>query len=168
MRLVFPRARRTDTHPHDVSLHFSPHRKLIRILTFFSPWETLEIRPYCFPIVHSEELKKAFGAASEGGRLSEINFARLADNLASIAFRFPFRIPPDYSLIIRSLTILEGIALSSDPNFNIVDEAYPYVARRLLFDHSPELQSALEEVMSASSLTCPPPYSLSLISAFQK
>jgi hypothetical protein len=126
-------------------------------LTFLSHEATKpsETPPDCFPVscAGSEELKKAFGAASEGGRLSEINFARLADNLASIAFRFPFRIPPDYSLIIRSLTILEGIALSSDPNFNIVDEAYPYVARRLLFDHSPELQSALEEVMSASCLT---------------
>ena len=36
---------------------------------------------------------QAFGNASDGGRLASINFARLADNLAGIAFRFPFRIP---------------------------------------------------------------------------
>ena len=40
----------------------------------------------------------------------------------------------------RSLTILEGIALGANPDFKIVDQAYPYVARRLLYDRSPELQ----------------------------
>ncbi|KAJ1478697.1 ABC1 family-domain-containing protein [Baffinella frigidus] len=55
----------------------------------------------------SVALEKAFGDASSGGRLAAVNFAKLADNLAAIAFRFPFRIPAYYSLIIRSLTILE-------------------------------------------------------------
>jgi len=95
----------------------------------------------------SAELKKAFGNASGGEKLANINFMRLADNLAAIAFRFPFRIPAYYSLIIRSLTILEGIALASNPNFKIVDAAYPYVARRLLFGSSPELQDALREIV---------------------
>ena len=31
--------------------------------------------------------------------------------------QFKFRIPPYYTLLVRSLTVLEGIALASDPNY---------------------------------------------------
>lgn len=40
--------------------------------------------------------------------------------------------------------MLEGIALVGNPNFAIVDEAYPYVAKRLLTDDSPRLRAALQ------------------------
>ena len=53
------------------------------------------------------------------------------------------RIPPYFALIIRAISVLEGIALTGDPDFAIVDEAYPYVAKRLLTDDSPRLQAAL-------------------------
>ena len=53
------------------------------------------------------------------------------------------RIPPYFALIIRAISVLEGIALTGDPDFAIVDEAYPYVAKRLLTDNSPRLQEAL-------------------------
>jgi predicted unusual protein kinase regulating ubiquinone biosynthesis (AarF/ABC1/UbiB family) len=32
-------------------------------------------------------------------------------------YRFSFRIPPYYTLLVRSLSVLEGIALASDPNY---------------------------------------------------
>ena len=38
---------------------------------------------------------------------------------------------------------LEGIALVGNPQFAIVDEAYPYISRRLLTDQSPRLRAAL-------------------------
>ncbi len=31
------------------------------------------------------------------------------------ALRFPFRVPAYYALILRSLTVLEGLALQADP-----------------------------------------------------
>ena len=40
--------------------------------------------------------------------------------------------------------MLEGIALVGNPNFAIIDEAYPYIARRLMTDRSPRLQAALK------------------------
>jgi hypothetical protein len=30
-----------------------------------------------------------------------------------------FRIPPYYTLLVRSLSVLEGIALASDPNYKV-------------------------------------------------
>lgn len=48
-----------------------------------------------------------------------------------------------FALIIRAISVLEGIALVGDPGFAIVDEAYPFVARRLLTSDSPRLREAL-------------------------
>lgn len=45
--------------------------------------------------------------------------------------------------MIRAISVLEGIALVGNPNFAIIDEAYPYIARRLMTDRSPRLRAAL-------------------------
>ena len=42
---------------------------------------------------------------------------------------------------------LEGIGLASDKNYSIANECYPYVARRLLTDDSPETKRALEQLL---------------------
>jgi len=70
--------------------------------------------------------------ALAGGGAKAINFNDLAADLAEITFTFPFRIPPYFALVIRAIGVLEGIALVGDPGFAIVDEAYPYISRRLL------------------------------------
>jgi aarF domain-containing kinase len=62
--------------------------------------------------------------------------------LAEITFKFPFRIPPYFALIIRAISVLEGIALVGNPEFAIVDEAYPYISRRLMTDDSARLKAA--------------------------
>ena len=43
-----------------------------------------------------------------------------------------FKTPAFFTVIIRSLTILEGFALSVDPKFRLVRGAYPYVLQQLL------------------------------------
>ena len=107
-----------------------------------------------------------------GGGAKSINFQELAADLAEITFgkctislpldtswlyhvdlteqcvtsnsvEFPFRIPPYFALVIRAISVLEGIALVGQPDFAIVDEAFPYIARRLLTDKSPRLRAAL-------------------------
>lgn len=80
----------------------------------------------------------------EGGGAKNINFQELAADLAQITFDYPFRIPPYFALIIRAISVLEGIALVGNPDFAIVDEAYPYLAERLLTDDSPRLREALK------------------------
>jgi len=62
-------------------------------------------------------------------------------------YKFPFKLPPYYALIIRSLLTLEGIALSVDSNFKILGAAYPYFARRLMEDPDPELRESLKEML---------------------
>jgi aarF domain-containing kinase len=93
------------------------------------------------PIVPA--LTKVFDVALAGGGAKSINFQELAADLAEITYEFPFRIPPYFALVIRAISVLEGIALVGNPNFAIIDEAYPYIARRLMTDKSPRLRAAL-------------------------
>lgn len=88
-------------------------------------------------------LAKVFDQALEGGGAKSINFQELAADLAEITFNYPFRIPPYFALIIRAISVLEGIALTANPDFAIVDEAYPYISQRLLTDDSPRLRESL-------------------------
>ena len=78
-------------------------------------------------------LAKVFDQALEGGGAKNINFQELASDLAQITFDYPFRIPPYFALIIRAIGVLEGIALVGNPDFAIVDEAYPYIAQVRIF-----------------------------------
>jgi len=94
------------------------------------------------PIVPA--LTKVFDVALAGGGAKSINFQELAADLAQITFEYPFRIPPYFALVIRAISVLEGIALVGNPDFAIIDEAYPYIARRLMTDKSPRLRSALK------------------------
>merc|ERR1719203_1853707 len=93
------------------------------------------------PIVPA--LTNVFDAALAGGGAKSINFQALAADLAEITFEYPFRIPPYFALVIRAIGVLEGIALVGNPSFAIIDEAYPYIARRLMTDDNPRLKAAL-------------------------
>lgn len=56
-----------------------------------------------------------------------------------------------FALIIRAIGVLEGIALVGDPDFALVDEAYPYISKRLLTDKSPRLRAALTYMVYGKS-----------------
>lgn len=58
-----------------------------------------------------------------------------------------FAVPAYYALILRSLTVLEGLALYADPNFKVLAASYPYFAKRLLTDPNPYLRDALIELL---------------------
>lgn len=82
-----------------------------------------------------------------GESVRDFNFKTITDQFSELMFDYPFRIPAKFALIIRSLVTQEGLALTLDPNFKIVDIAYPYVARRLLNGESPQLRQRLLELL---------------------
>lgn len=96
------------------------------------------------PIVPAFE--KVFTQALKVG-VNKMDFKAVTDDMSGIMYKFPFRLPPYYALIIRSLITLEGIALSVDPNFKILGAAYPYFARRLMEDEDPMLRNSLKEML---------------------
>lgn len=82
-----------------------------------------------------------------GESVGDFNFKTITDRFSELMYDYPFRIPAKFALIIRSLVTQEGLALSLNPNFKIVEVAYPYIARRLLTGESPELRRRLIEVL---------------------
>lgn len=82
-----------------------------------------------------------------GASVGELNFKSVIDKLGSVMFEYPFSLPPYYTAIVRCLGVLEGVAIQVDPNFKILNEAYPYIASRLLTDPAPELQQALQALL---------------------
>ncbi|RYR27276.1 hypothetical protein Ahy_A02g006416 isoform B [Arachis hypogaea] len=63
------------------------------------------------------------------------------------SWSLPLTVPAYYALILRSLTVLEGLALYADPNFKVLAASYPYFAKRLLTDPNPYLRDALIELL---------------------
>jgi predicted unusual protein kinase regulating ubiquinone biosynthesis (AarF/ABC1/UbiB family) len=86
-------------------------------------------------------------AQAQGASVAELNIKSITDDLSNLMYEYPFRVPPYYALIIRSLVTLEGIAIHIDPNFKVLSEAYPYVAKRLLTDPAPELRASLKDLL---------------------
>jgi len=82
-----------------------------------------------------------------GASVAELNFKSITDQLSALMYEYPFRVPAYYALIIRSLVTLEGIAINVDPNFKVLSKAYPYVAKRLLTDPSPQLRASLKDLL---------------------
>lgn len=91
-------------------------------------------------------LAQVFGNAL-GASVAELNFKSIADQMSEMMYEFPFRVPAYYALIIRSMVTLEGIAIGIDPNFKVLSKAYPYIAKRLLTDPSPELRTSLQDLL---------------------
>ncbi|MBD2106390.1 AarF/ABC1/UbiB kinase family protein [Nodosilinea sp. FACHB-13] len=82
-----------------------------------------------------------------GASVAELNFKSITDEFSALMYEYPFRVPAYYALIIRSLVTLEGIAINVDPDFKVLSKAYPYVAKRLLTDQSPELRASLQDLL---------------------
>lgn len=99
-----------------------------------------DIRPI-IPALESV-LGKAIGES-----VINFNFKTITDQFSELMYDYPFRVPAKFALIIRSLVTQEGLALTLNPKFKIVEVSYPYVARRLLMGESPEMRRHLIEVL---------------------
>ncbi|MBE9191680.1 AarF/ABC1/UbiB kinase family protein [Gloeocapsopsis crepidinum LEGE 06123] len=82
-----------------------------------------------------------------GQSVGDFNFKSVTDSFSELMYDYPFRVPAQFALIIRSLVTQEGIALSLNPNFKIVEVSHPYVARRLLTGETPQLRRRLLNVL---------------------
>ena len=86
-------------------------------------------------------------AQAMGASVGDFNFKSVTDQFSDLMYEYPFRVPAKFALIIRSIVTQEGLALTLNPDFKIVEIAYPYVARRLLTGESPALRARLLEVL---------------------
>merc|ERR1719331_3761074 len=61
-----------------------------------------------------------------------------------------FALPPYVLYVARAFSTLEGIGLSVNEDYAIVQECYPYLARRLFVDRSPRAKAALRAMLGLS------------------
>src|SRR6185503_14895576 len=58
-------------------------------------------------------------------KLKEVNFKELTYDLADVMYDYPFRLPSNFTYIMRALMTLEGIGIVTDPEFNFFETAKP-------------------------------------------
>ena len=78
-------------------------------------------------------------------KLGEVKFKELTYDLAEVVYEYPFRLPANFTYVMRALMTLEGIGIATDPGFSFFETAKPYakefmlrregkVFRKLIFD----------------------------------
>ncbi|HZI17962.1 MAG TPA: AarF/ABC1/UbiB kinase family protein [Pyrinomonadaceae bacterium] len=65
-------------------------------------------------------------------KLGEVNFKELTYDLAEVMYDYPFRLPSNFTYVIRALMTLEGIGIVTDPGFSFFDTARPYAKEFML------------------------------------
>ena len=93
-----------------------------------------------------EPLKEVLGG-SFGAQVGNFNLKNVTDKFSNLMYSYPFRVPSRFALIIRAVVSQEGLALRLDPEFKILEIAYPYIAKKLLTDNSEEIIEILLEVV---------------------
>ncbi len=92
-----------------------------------------------------EVLADIYGAWTKGGGAATINVNEVVASLQDLTEKKGnlFQIPPYFAYIAKSFSVLEGIGLSNNPKYSIINECLPYVSKRLLTDKSERTGGAL-------------------------
>jgi len=69
--------------------------------------------------------------------LSEVSIGEAVNDLFTVAFRHRIRMPPELTLLGKTLLTMEGVVTELDPNFSIFDVAEPYGRRLFREQFSP-------------------------------
>uniref|UniRef100_A0A7N0V8P3 Protein kinase domain-containing protein n=1 Tax=Kalanchoe fedtschenkoi TaxID=63787 RepID=A0A7N0V8P3_KALFE len=93
------------------------------------------------------DLEDAIGEVEIKDGIPIVKFSRVIGKVWSVAFKYNFRMPAYYALVLRSLASFEGLAAAADPNFQTFEAAYPYVVRKLLTDNSVATRRILHSVV---------------------
>ncbi|KAA8539333.1 hypothetical protein F0562_026025 [Nyssa sinensis] len=93
------------------------------------------------------DLEDALGEVEFKDGIPDVKFSRVLGKIWSVALKYHFRMPPYYTLVLRSLASLEGLAVAADPNFKTFEAAYPYVVQKLLTDNSVATRRILHSVV---------------------
>ncbi|KAJ1692428.1 hypothetical protein LUZ63_009126 [Rhynchospora breviuscula] len=93
------------------------------------------------------ELEDALGEVAFDEGIPDVKFSKVLAKVWSVALKHHFRMPPYYTLVLRSLASLEGLAVAVDENFKTFQAAYPFVVRKLLYDNSLATRKILYSVV---------------------
>ena len=96
---------------------------------------------------YEEELKKLYGMEDGSVQSTVGGFQAMTQDALTVLNDIPFSIPPYFAILGRAIVTLEGVALTGNEDYGIIMESYPFIARKLLREDRPEIQTALQEVL---------------------
>jgi predicted unusual protein kinase regulating ubiquinone biosynthesis (AarF/ABC1/UbiB family) len=88
-------------------------------------------------------LDKRFAAG-----MSKMRFRQILFDFSDVCWRYPFRLPSEFTYVMRALLTLEGVALTINPKFNFVEATMPYAHRILLKKNATIGQALIKEVFT--------------------
>ncbi|MBI4532301.1 MAG: AarF/ABC1/UbiB kinase family protein [Candidatus Melainabacteria bacterium] len=81
--------------------------------------------------------------------LTRVHFRKLVFDFSDIVWRYPFRLPSEFTFIMRALLTLEGVAITINPDFNFIESALPFAQRLILKNNGATIgRVLLKEVFS--------------------
>lgn len=80
-----------------------------------------------------------------GRDMRDFNLRTVTREFSKLVYEYPIRVPERFALVIRTLLSQEGICLTLDPDFKLLEVAYPCIAKRLIRD--PTYSNRLPQVL---------------------
>lgn len=90
-------------------------------------------------------LADIYGKWAKGGGAAKIGINKVVSQLNKLTTEFGniFQLPPYFAYVARAFAVLEGIGLTNDPDFAILNECLPYISQRLLIGTDAKTEGAL-------------------------
>ncbi|GMH87320.1 hypothetical protein TL16_g10817, partial [Triparma laevis f. inornata] len=82
-----------------------------------------------------------------GAKTAVGGFQAMTTDALVVLNDIPFSIPAYFAILGRAIVTLEGVALTGNPNYGIIMESYPFIARKLMKEDTPLLQRSLQELL---------------------
>ena len=81
-------------------------------------------------------------------KLKDVKFKELTYDLADVMYDYPFRLPSNFTYIMRALMTLEGIGIVTDPEFNFFETAKPFAKEFMLRREGKHLRQLVFDKMT--------------------
>ena len=85
------------------------------------------------------------------GDHQEISMADISDDLYELTYNQPFRFPATFTFVLRSLSSLEALGKSLDPEFNFMDVAQPFAEEIMAQEPYPNPNSLIGQLSNQAA-----------------
>lgn len=80
--------------------------------------------------------------------MTKVRFRKMLFDFSEVCWRHPFRLPSEFTYVMRALLTLEGLALTINPDFNFIDASLPFAHRLVLKNNQIIGNAILREVFT--------------------
>jgi predicted unusual protein kinase regulating ubiquinone biosynthesis (AarF/ABC1/UbiB family) len=77
-----------------------------------------------------------------------VRFRQMLFDFSDVCYRYPFRLPTEFTYVMRALLTLEGVALVINPKFNFIEAALPFAHKVLMKNNQFIRQALIKEVFT--------------------